>query len=154
MPDDEALDYVATQVVAEYLSEYFEPLIDGILFRSAQAPKAGRNLVLFHDASKVKTLILPGQVAFHVNTHTFNGDEFEVDCHAYATVRATQKQRLKAVHNPFEKSSFTLDLDFTSLQIHEIEEVKYTPLSHPMRWSRGDELVEEIPDEMFEDVDF
>lgn len=154
MPDDEALDYIATQVVAEYLSEYFDPLIDGILFRSAQAPKAGRNLVLFHDASKVETMILPGQVAFHVNTHTFNGDEFEVDCHTYATVRATQKQRDKAVHNPFEKSSFTLDLDITSLQIHEIEEVKYTPLSHPMRWSRGDELVEETRDEMFEDVDF
>lgn len=143
MPDDEDRDYIATQAVAEYLSEHFEPRVDGILFRSAQAPKAGRNLVLFHRASKVETLVLPGDPEFYVNTHSFDGDDYYPDCYVQATVRATQEEIDAASHVHFERDAFTLDLDFKSLQIHEIESVSYGRQNHAMTWARQDEILPE-----------
>lgn len=59
-PRDEHLDYVPTQVVAEYLNRVHEVKIDkvdrhidAILYRSAQRP-AGCNIVLLGDAAIVK----------------------------------------------------------------------------------------------------
>jgi hypothetical protein len=59
LPNDEHLDYIPTQVVAEYLvHEHMvkvagkESHIDGIIFRSAQNP-TGKNIVLFGNAGLV-----------------------------------------------------------------------------------------------------
>ena len=54
MPRDERLDYLPTQAVAEYLSEKFEPPIDGLRFPSAQTGGTGRNVVLFPKSSAVE----------------------------------------------------------------------------------------------------
>jgi hypothetical protein len=58
-PSDEPFDYVATQVVAEYLNKVHTVRsarekrgIDGIIYRSAQRP-AGANIVLLGDAARV-----------------------------------------------------------------------------------------------------
>lgn len=58
-PDDEPFDYVATQVVAEYLNKVHEVYIgktrrqiDGIIYRSAQRPQ-GVNIVLLGAAARV-----------------------------------------------------------------------------------------------------
>ena len=59
MPRDEALEYVATQVVAEYLAHKASPRIDGIILGSAQIGGTGRNLVLFNHARSVEPYILP-----------------------------------------------------------------------------------------------
>lgn len=59
-PEDQHLDYVPTQFVAEYLSKVHEVRIgrerlslDAIIYRSAQRP-AGTNIVLLGDAARVK----------------------------------------------------------------------------------------------------
>lgn len=59
-PDDQHLDYVPTQFVAEYLSKVHEVRIgrdrvhlDAIVYRSAQRP-AGTNIVLLSEAAQVK----------------------------------------------------------------------------------------------------
>jgi hypothetical protein len=59
-PDDEHLDYVPTQFVAEYLNKLHEVRlgkdrhhIDAIIYQSAQRPE-GKNIVLFGDAAHVK----------------------------------------------------------------------------------------------------
>ena len=59
LPNDEHLDYIPTQVVAEYLvHEHMvkvagkERHIDGLIFRSAQNPN-GKNIVLFGNAGLV-----------------------------------------------------------------------------------------------------
>jgi hypothetical protein len=65
LPDDEHLEYVPAQVVAEYLTS--TPVswhnetqhIEGFVFRSAQRP-GGRNLVLFGDAGLVAGGHVPG----------------------------------------------------------------------------------------------
>ncbi len=60
LPGDEHLDYIPTQVVAEYLVHLHrfkhndqERTVEGIIFRSAQYSE-GKNIVLFGDATKVK----------------------------------------------------------------------------------------------------
>lgn len=59
-PHDEPFDYVATQVVAEYLNRVHtvrigrrQRMIDGILYQSAQRPE-GINIVLLADAARVE----------------------------------------------------------------------------------------------------
>ena len=59
-PDDEHLDYVPTQFVAEYLNKLHQVRIgkdrqhiDAIIYRSAQRPE-GKNIVLLGDAAQVK----------------------------------------------------------------------------------------------------
>ena len=54
MPQDETIEYLATQVVAEYLANKLNPRLDGIIFRSSQTGGTGRNLVLFNHACRVE----------------------------------------------------------------------------------------------------
>ena len=56
MPQDEATEYLQTQAVAKYLAEKSCPPLDGILFRSSQIGKPGRNLVLFKSRLLSRTL--------------------------------------------------------------------------------------------------
>lgn len=53
MPDDEAFGYLPTQIVADYLAQRSTPPLDGLLYRSTQTGGRGRNVVLFHHASRV-----------------------------------------------------------------------------------------------------
>ena len=68
MPRDETLEYVATQVVAEYLAHKASPGLDGIIFRSAQTGGEGHNLVLFNHARAVEPYILPTGTTTEVST--------------------------------------------------------------------------------------
>ena len=52
LPSDEMYEYIPTQALAEYLAKHFEPKIDGVIYSSAQT-EDGKNIVLFHNASKV-----------------------------------------------------------------------------------------------------
>lgn len=60
-PSDEPFDYVATQIVAEYLNKIHQVRIgrskrsiDGIIYRSAQRPAGGVNIVLLGDAGRIE----------------------------------------------------------------------------------------------------
>ncbi len=60
MPGDEVLDYLPTQVIADYLANEAIPPLDGILYPSVQAAeKSGRNVVLFHKSCLVQEASLP-----------------------------------------------------------------------------------------------
>ncbi|MDD3020391.1 MAG: RES family NAD+ phosphorylase [Alphaproteobacteria bacterium] len=59
MPDDEALEYLATQAIADFLSTEANPQIDGIIFPSVQVAGTSLNVVIFHKSSKVEQLALP-----------------------------------------------------------------------------------------------
>ena len=54
MPHEEAREYIATQIVSEYLANRVEPRLHGIIFSSAQTGKGGRNVVLFVGALSVE----------------------------------------------------------------------------------------------------
>lgn len=59
MPNDEAFEYLPTQVVAEYLATKGTPKLDGMLYRSSQTGGQGRNLVLFNPSSLAEPDGLP-----------------------------------------------------------------------------------------------
>lgn len=59
LPSHEALDYLPTQAVADYLASSDAPPLDGIIFPSVQSGYAGKNVVLFHKASRVLDLDIP-----------------------------------------------------------------------------------------------
>ncbi|PZR32838.1 RES domain-containing protein [Caulobacter segnis] len=62
-PSDEPFDYVPTQIVAEYLNKIHQVRIgrgrrpiDGIIYRSAQRPQGGVNIVLMGDAGRIEPI--------------------------------------------------------------------------------------------------
>ncbi|WP_291996020.1 RES family NAD+ phosphorylase [Candidatus Accumulibacter sp. ACC012] len=67
MPDDEAFDYLATQAIADFLATANDPLLDGIIFPSAQA-KDGRNVVLFQKAARVEMMRFPESTEIEVRS--------------------------------------------------------------------------------------
>lgn len=78
MPDDEALNYLPTQAVADFLATMNTPRLDGIIFTSAQVLK-GRNVVLFHDAALVRASALPEGTKVSVSLGRQTADGWEDD---------------------------------------------------------------------------
>ena len=81
MPQDEALEYLPSQVVAEYLANKLDPRLDGIIFPSSQT-KGGKNVVLFNHASWVTPDDLPqgSEVKVFVSRRRIHyGDEDDHD---------------------------------------------------------------------------
>lgn len=59
MPDDEASEYLITQVIADYLASNSALDLDGLLYPSVQRRGKHQNVVLFRRASRVAALDLP-----------------------------------------------------------------------------------------------
>ena len=78
MPQDEAFEYLPTQVVAEFLASRTPPL-DGIVFRSTQTGRAGRNIVLFNHACGVERSDLPDGTEVEVFVPRAHADEDDDD---------------------------------------------------------------------------
>jgi hypothetical protein len=79
MPDDESLDYLPTQVVAEFLATHPALNLDGILYPSRQAAARGLNVVLFRKASRVLQLEIPKGTKLRANTGQFGHEEGDID---------------------------------------------------------------------------
>ena len=54
MPGSEALDYIPTQYISEYIENQLHKKYDGIIFPSTQRKGKKRNVALFHKASLVE----------------------------------------------------------------------------------------------------
>ena len=80
MPGDEDVDYLPTQVVAEYLSSKANPSLDGILFPSSQTGEGGQNLVLFNHTCGVEPYHLSEGTKVEVRIYrTDEGDQIRYD---------------------------------------------------------------------------
>ena len=60
MPDDEAFEYLVTQAIADFLANESTMKVDGIIFPSVQGAGKALNVALFHKASKIEEIDLPG----------------------------------------------------------------------------------------------
>jgi hypothetical protein len=69
MPDDEALRYIPTQVIAEFLASLNNPMLDGMIYPSVQAAEEMKNVVLFHKAATVAKVKHPEGVKFSVRDY-------------------------------------------------------------------------------------
>ena len=88
MPQDEVFEYIATQVVAEYLANKVEPRLDGIIFRSSQTGSKGSNVVLFNHACGVELSALPEEAKVTVDMY-FGEENTEDESNDYIADQIT-----------------------------------------------------------------
>ncbi|WP_455232464.1 RES family NAD+ phosphorylase [Geopseudomonas aromaticivorans] len=137
MPDDQALDYLATQAIADFLATENDPALDGIIFQSAQA-KEGKNVVLFHKASKVEVIPIPKGAKISATAGFYNDEGYEIDYTVFETVPKVvvddvpeRRSRLDDLI-PFEPTYLhileprenTLRVDPGSVEVHFVEWVQ------------------------------
>jgi hypothetical protein len=73
MPGSETVDYVPTQIVCEYISQFLKPKVDGIVYPSSQSSKRGKNVVLFFESSSVQQW--HHSLQLHVSASTADDDQ-------------------------------------------------------------------------------
>ena len=171
MPQDEALEYLSTQVVAEYLAHKVNPRVDGVIFRSSQTAGEGRNLVLFNHARRVESYDLPIGTDLRVNIPHSDEDGdygaisvFETvppdspeeeaqtgtDGRQRRSIRLFEDDELEDVER-FSKPILRLDVE--SVEVLDIECVTYASSSHVVTRHRQTEEERDAPGQRILDVD-
>ena len=166
MPGDEAREYLATQVVAEYLAHKTVPRLDGILFRSSQMNfqyRSGneqvqtdeRNVVLFNHASRVQPIEVPDYATVEARIPPRNGGDdhnstvtiwelLDEDPRGHATVAATASANTHqdgTGNGGREAVLPTLQLDADSLvvlDIHRMEPIYTEMPTESVRINKSD----------------
>jgi hypothetical protein len=144
MPTDEALEYLATQAVIDFLANAFDMPLDGVLFPSAQMD-ASINVVLFHQSSKVRNLELPEGTELDASTYMATDEGHDpwftvyervptVD-EAAAAAKAVSKSAGPFAHfddkpYEFDERVETLEVDLSDLEVHAVSEIKHITVSH------------------------
>lgn len=96
MPDDEAIDYLPTQAIADFLATTNEPRLDGIIFLSAQV-EDGRNVVLFNHVARVEELAFPKGAEIEASTGSNGEDGWETDYYVRETVPQRGNQQAESM---------------------------------------------------------
>ena len=167
MPGDEVKEYLATQIIAEYLAHKTSPRLDGILFRSSQMggpdhqdpaqPRVDdRNVVLFNHASTVAPIVVPDGVAVEarIPSRDHGEDDETPDVIIWELVETDPPRRPEPVHradanarqNRVENAEQeevppTLQLDVGSivvLEIHRMKPVHTTMSTQRVRRNKSD----------------
>ncbi|MEZ8604623.1 RES domain-containing protein [Vibrio splendidus] len=139
-PHEAEMEYLTTQLVAEYLGVKW----DGIIFSSSQTVTPSKNIVLFQKASKVATI--DKEPYFDVKVELFEIDERE-GSHSFSpkVTRSGLKSCLSSTKHESNRSSDyesnlderssnerkdTLKIDGDNLTVEIIKGVNYTSESH------------------------
>ncbi len=156
MPDDEALDYLVTQAIADYLATRSSHPVDGIIYRSAQNQNDGRNVVLFHKAARVERFDRPLGTEIHTSLGHWDEDGWEASFEVIESVPPKdppkkEGESLEAVIHRLSSDfselyadgrDATLRLDIESVEVHEIQAVTFQTESHRVRhfrWEQKDD---------------
>lgn len=141
VPQDEGSSYVVTQAIADYLAMHEELAIDGIIFRSAQAHSElagaiGKNVVLFHKASRVVTA--DKDVSGSRNAEVIESDD-DGGIHVSPRVEIDETKEVFLHLGPFEPDQRkpSLKIDFHSLTLHTIKAVEVIAETQPVVIARG-----------------
>jgi hypothetical protein len=147
MPDDQVLDYLPTQAIADFLAAKKTPRLDGIIYPSVQAehetPPAERgllgirrpgtarlgagyqcNVALFQKAARVRRLDKGRDVSVAGDWDSYLGDFSDTAqrCDVKYTVRVTDAEDRSA---PEDESDRGASLKYSSLEVHCIEGVSF-----------------------------
>jgi hypothetical protein len=134
MPDDQEFDYLSTQAVADFLATENDPTLDGILFNSTQSEE-GDNIVLFHKASRVKSMDLPAGVKLSANTMSCDSDGWYPDYCVWEEAPMLDEAEAAPAPSPWAMTFHqirededvreeTLDVIPTSVEVHHVKRVK------------------------------
>lgn len=149
MPDDEALEYLPTQAIADFLATENTPVLDGIIFPSVQADGEGLNVVLFHKAARVEQLKLSDGAEIEAITGYLGEDGWEVDYSVREQV--LKNESLQDGNNEPDWSDFkpykilaseanftdlrksSLSLDLNSIRVCVVRSVQYNFEDHVVK---------------------
>lgn len=134
MPDDQEFDYLATQAVADFLATENEPTLDGILFKSTQSEE-GDNIVLFHKASRVKSMDLPAGAKLSANTVSCDSDGWYPDYCVSEEIPSPEEAEASSRSRPWgvmfnhvreneDVRLEALDVMPSSVEVHHVKRVK------------------------------
>ncbi|HEY1544017.1 MAG TPA: RES family NAD+ phosphorylase [Xanthobacteraceae bacterium] len=148
MPNDEPTDYLVTQAIADYLAT--EAKLDGIIYPSAQAAGAKKNVVLFHHAARVQLMELPKDTELDAHTSMSTEEGPEANYWVWEEVPPEAPKAKEEEEGPifklpvpaseasdFEDRETTLQLDLESLEVHHIEAVQFTTERHAVKRHRS-----------------
>lgn len=150
MPHDETLDYIVTQVIADYLATRENPALDGILYPSPQQSDGGSNVVLFHKSSKVRLEVLPEGATVEAMDGWNTEDGFEIDYRVWEEVPvATEEKKTKRLGSlqsfaslnneyAYDGRADTLRINTDDVTVHHIGAVKYTTVPGRVTRSRAE----------------
>ena len=142
MPQDESFEHIATQAMAEYLSNIENTQLDGIIFRSAQTGGVGRNVVLFQHACGIESSDLPSEDGVEVSIGRSGllgeddngGDEEEVRLVETIESNPNEEGSGDAMHRPivvdfdYEPPPYdelTLKLVFRNVTVLDVQGIGY-----------------------------
>lgn len=147
MPDDQEMEYLPTQAIADYLSTESQVPLDGILFPSVQVGGKGVNAVLFHKASRCEELEIPHGTEVSARSYSMYEGGPEADFSVSEEVPPNQDNTVAENDNgkrpafrlnvgggddwldadPREK---TLRVNVDSFWVHEVNAVQIETQSH------------------------
>lgn len=140
MPSDEAIDYLPTQVVCDYLASKKD--LDGIIYKSVQAGYSAKNVVLFHHASRVEDIAVPDGAKVSCSLSQQSDDEDDVAYSVRVELPAEGETPPKPAPNHLnfkeqsaqytremqklaETRQISLSLALDSLEVHEVGAVSF-----------------------------
>lgn len=128
-PHESELEYITTQLVAEYLSQRW----DGLLFESSQIENSNKNLVLFHKSSRVEELTKPKKGKIDVRFSDHEG-YFSPEISELSIEEAPEESSLENNFDNFitdiDPREPTLRIDDMNLSLEKITGVEYMAKSH------------------------
>lgn len=132
MRNDEPIDYLITQTIADYLSEIQRPLVDGILYCSTQVKdsESDRNVVIFHNSSHVKKRHPYEKIEVIKNDNSDNGPNINLVFNIEDD-NDSQDAKIREIKNP------TLRLNTRDMSVHLIQGVKFHKESYEVIWKPG-----------------
>lgn len=148
MPQDEAKEYLATQVIADFLAFKVSPRLDGILFRSSQTDGTGQNVVLFNHASRVAPIPVPPGTSLDVRMPRTDSDDDFIDEEVVIfeetnsdSINQSQAETSAATNTPLNQMAEdaagvpapTLRLHLDSMVVHEITKMEPEYKKLPVR---------------------
>lgn len=152
MPDDEGIDYLPTQAVADFLATANDPRLDGIIFPSAQV-KDGHNVVLFHESARVAEEAIPEGAEIAVSTGHNSEDGWEVDYSVTEAVPPPKASKEEGMADGFlgtflhfsrppdpddDDRQETLRLVTNSVEVHHVTWVKVSTEPHSVHRYRSE----------------
>lgn len=121
--DNENLEYLPSQVVAEYLANMVNPKIDGILFKSTQY-ETGTNIVLFNHAISVMPCKMPKDKDVIVEYAYDGNPEDNITC-INVFDKTPSKSKIIETDEVKDTMKYTLKLDLKDIKVLRIESVKF-----------------------------
>ncbi|HYX28956.1 MAG TPA: RES family NAD+ phosphorylase [Pyrinomonadaceae bacterium] len=149
MPDDELFEYLPTQAIADFLATRTEPTLDGILYPSVQDGDGNLNVVLFHKASRVEGLDVPGDAEVSVSAVDYTRERPSIDYHVWEKVpsRRADDGAAPDIHSPFLAPYSTtpeaydarepaLRLTISTVEVRYVDQIEYKTQNRTIGRSR------------------